>query len=213
MYIPTAKDHKTAGWQPPPVWPLIALLIALFLLMLGSSCSPQKRISNLLDKHPGFALVECEERYPVIETTDTVTVQDSALLAAYEQEFAYLTTMLDSLLSAGCDTVTVERVKELVRYQPAKPCPEKVVTVTKESTAKLEVLRKQCEQTEKDLRSQLATSNKKLAKAEQERDKAVGSLDKVKKQRNRYLWWVILLTVALFRKPLWRLIRKLLIKF
>ena len=213
MYIPTAKDPKAAGWNPPPLGPfLLALLAAFLLVLLGSSCSPQNRMAKLMDKNPGIAAVECEDRFPVLETTDTVTVQDSALLAAYEQEFAYLNTILDSLLSAGCDTVTIEKIREIKTQLPVKPCPEKVVTVTKESTAKLEVLRSQFATKEKDLRSQIVTAQSQIAKCETAKEKAVAKLDRIKKQRNTYLWLLLLLLGWTFRKPLLKAIRLLTIK-
>ncbi|CAB4140423.1 hypothetical protein UFOVP402_30 [uncultured Caudovirales phage] len=213
MYIPTAKDPKAAGWNPPPLGPfLLALLAAFLLVLIGSSCSPQKRISKLLDKHPGIALVECEDR-AIIETgRDTVIVQDTQLLSAYEAEFAYLNTILDSLLSAGCDTVTIEKIRQIKTQLPQRPCPEKIVTVTKESTAKLEVLRLQCATLEKDLRSQIVTARSQIAKCEKQLDDTIEHNYKLRKQRNTYLWLLLLLLGWTFRKPLLKLIRLLTIK-
>jgi hypothetical protein len=200
--------HKAA--QPNyPNWMIIALAISLLLTLLFTSCSPAKRLDRLARNHTPAAAVVCHKYFPILESSDTVTVTDTALLDAYEQEFAYLSHLLDSLLTSGCDTITIERIRELKVQLPSKPCPEKVVTVTKESTARLQVVRDSCNAVAVGLRSQIATANVTVSKATALQLKAESKVKALRKQRNTWLWLFILLAVWTVRKPIFSLITKI----
>ena len=93
-----------------------------------------------MDKLPEAAAKECAERYPVKESIDSVIIIDSALLKNYESEFMVMASLIDSLLSAKCDTVTKIKIKELIKTLPAK-VQIKVITRTIENTAQVQVLR------------------------------------------------------------------------
>jgi len=198
--------------DPPKWWLLVAAVVAYFLMVwLLSGCSPQKKMSGLMDNHPNLAAYECADRFPVIEGTDTIHVEpDSSLLANYEQHFAEYSMMVDSLLSVRCPDGKIE-VIETLKEIPGRPIV-KVVTKTVESTARLDSLKFRFEEERFDLRSQIATSNNNLSKAIDGQKKAEAKLDRVKKQRNTYLWLFIVLMLWTVRKPLVRIIRKLIIK-
>ena len=93
-----------------------------------------------MDKLPEAAAKECAERYPVMESIDSVIVVDSAMLKNYESEFMVMASLIDSLLSAKCDTVTKIKINELIKTMPAK-VQTKVITRTIEKTAQIQVLR------------------------------------------------------------------------
>lgn len=112
----------------------------LIILIFLSSCATPKKLDRLMGKLPEAAAKECAERYPVKESIDSVIVVDSALLKNYESEFFVMASLIDSLLSAKCDTVTKTKVKELIKTLPAK-VQTKVITRTIENTAQVQVLR------------------------------------------------------------------------
>jgi len=191
------------------------LLTLVTIITLLASCHPQKRISRLLDKHPGIAAVECESRFPVLETTDTLIVVDSSALEMYEKEFQYLTAMIDSILSSGCDTVTVEKIKWLKSQMPEKPCQETIVRITKESTAKLEIHKSQFAAKEKEyirqadsLQKKIESQDKALQKTEEQLADAMEKNHKLRGQRNDLFWLLLLAVAFIFRKPLWSLGKK-----
>lgn len=93
-----------------------------------------------MNKLPKAAAKECAERYPVKESIDSIIIIDSAMLKNYESEFMIMASLIDSLLSAKCDTVTKIKIKELIKTLPAK-VQTKVITRTIENTAQVQVLR------------------------------------------------------------------------
>lgn len=112
----------------------------LIILIFFASCATSKKLDRLMDKLPEAAANECAKRYPVKESIDSVIVVDSALLKNYESEFAVMASLIDSLLSAKCDTVIKIKIKELIKTLPAK-VQTKVITRTIENTAQVHVLR------------------------------------------------------------------------
>jgi hypothetical protein len=151
-----------------------------------------------MDKLPDATAKECADRYPIRETIQTITEVDTALLHQYEVEFNYMALLIDSLLSANCDTVHIDKIKEVIKKIPCKP-ETKVIIKTQESTAKLEVLKNDCDKTIKSL-SQINT-------------KIVTDIQKLElknqklKTRNRWMWFVIVcLTIFAFRRQIAKLI-------
>jgi hypothetical protein len=110
-----------------------------------------------MNKLPEAAAKECAERYPVKESIDSIIVVDSAALKNYENELFLLWKQLDSVLSIGCDTITKVKINEIIKTLPAKT-ETKVITRTVENTAKLEVLKNDCDKTIKSL-SEANTQN------------------------------------------------------
>ena len=166
-------------------------LTVLYLLV---SCANPNKLHKMMDKLPEATAKECADRYPIKETIETVTVTDTALLKQYEIEFNYMALLIDSLLSANCDTVHIDNIKEVIKKIPCKP-ETKVIIKTQESTAKLEVLKNDCDKTIKSL-SQINTQN--VTKIH-DLELANGKL----KTRNRWMWVVIVcLTIFAFRRQI-----------
>lgn len=151
-----------------------------------------------MDKLPEATAKECDQRYPIKETIETVTVIDTSLLHQYEVEFNYMALLIDSLLSANCDTVHIDKIKEVIKKIPCKP-ETKVIIKTKESTAKLEVLQNDCDKTI----TSLSQINTKIVA-----DLQILELKNEKlKTRNRWMWLIIVcLTIFAFRRQIAKLI-------
>jgi hypothetical protein len=113
---------------------------ALIILVFFASCATPKKLDRLMNKLSEAAAKECAERYPVKESIDSVILVDSAMLKNYESEFMIMALLIDSLISAKCDTVTKIKIKELIKTLPAK-VQTKVITRTIENTAQVQVLR------------------------------------------------------------------------
>jgi hypothetical protein len=152
----------------------------------------------MMDNLPEATAKECADRYPINETIETITVTDTALLHQYEVEFNYMALLIDSLLSANCDTVHIDKIKEVIKKIPCKP-ETKVIIKTQESTAKIEVLKNDCDKTIKSL-SQINTKIvTDLQKLELKNEKL--------KTRNKWMWVVIIcLSIFSFRRQFAKLI-------
>ncbi len=170
----------------------------ILILCFLASCANPKKLHRMMDKIPVAAAKECAERYPIKEKTDTVSVVDSTLINAYENELFLLWKQLDSVLSVGCDTVVIDRIKDVIRKIPDKP-QIKYIIKTQESTAKLQVLKNDCDKTIKSL-SQINTEN--VAKIN-DLELNNGKL----KARNNWMWLLIVcLTAFSFRRQISKLI-------
>jgi hypothetical protein len=142
----------------------------------------------MMDKLPVAAAKECSERYPIKETIDTVKYEDTELLRAYEDEFRYMSEMIDSLLSAKCDTLYIDKIKEKIQQIPCKP-QIKYIIKTQENTAKLQVLQNDCDKKVAEL-TKISTKNA------TELQFIKGKNDKL---QNRNIWlWVIIILLTLF---------------
>jgi hypothetical protein len=170
----------------------------IFFLFFLASCANPNKLHKMMDKLPEATAKECADRYPIKETIETVTVTDTALLKQYEIEFNYMALLIDSLLSANCDTVHIDKIKEVIKKIPCKP-ETKVIIKTQESTAKLEVLKNDCDKTIKSL-SQINTKIvTDIQKLELKNEKL--------KTRNRWMWFIIVcLTIFAFRRQIAKLI-------
>lgn len=154
-----------------------------------------------MDKLPEATANECAVRFPIKETIETVTITDSALLHQYEIEFEYMAQMIDSLLNSNCDTLKVEKIKQVITKIPCKPTIKYVIK-TQENTAKVKVILDSCEKMSSLLNKKLDISEKKVAELS---DKC----DKYKRQRNRYFWLLVALLIWSFRKPIASLLKSL----
>lgn len=153
----------------------------------------------MMDKLPEASAKECAQRFPIKETIDTVTIEDREIIEAYEEEFKYMSQMIDSLLNAKCDTLYIDKIKEKIRKIPCKP-EIKYIIKTQESTAKAEALRLECDEKEK----QFIETN---AKIETELQAAKDKNSKLQ-IRNIWLWLIIvLLTLFSFRRQIFNLVR------
>ncbi len=172
------------------------LYLSVFYFLI--SCANPKKLHRMMDNLPEASAKECADRYPIKEKTDTVSVVDSALINAYENELFLLWKQLDSILSAGCDTQYITRIKDIIKTKPAKP-ETKYIIKTQESTAKLQVLKNDCDKTIKSL-SQINTQNvTKIHGLELTNGKL--------KTRNKWMWVIIIcLSIFSFRRQFAKLI-------
>jgi hypothetical protein len=140
----------------------------LSVLYLLASCANPKKLHRMMDKIPDATAKECADRYPIRETIDTVAMVDSALLLDYQLEFMRLSIMIENI--------------------PCKP-QTKIITKTQESTAKLQVLKNDCDKTIKSL-SQINTENvTKIHKLELKNGKL----------RGRIIWmWFLIVGLFIF---------------
>jgi hypothetical protein len=175
----------------------ILLIIGLFSII---GCANSKKLHKMMDKLPEATAKECSDRFPIKETTDTLYTVDSNLLKAYEDEYTRLNSSIDSLLNEGCDTMYITKIKEVIKTLPAKT-NTKVVVKTKENTAKLEVLKNDCNKTITSL-SQINTQNvTKIHELEIKNGKL--------STRIGWLWLIIIcLTIFSFRRQILKLIIK-----
>ena len=153
-----------------------------------------------MDKLPEASAKECADRYPIKETIQEVTITDTALLNQYEIEFEYMSYLIDSLLSANCDTIKIEKIKEVIRKIPCKP-QTKVIIKTQENTAKQQVIIDSCQKISSEL-------NAKLDKQIQISNELTAKLHNVKGQRNFLIWLVMALLFWTFRKVIILLLKR-----
>jgi hypothetical protein len=151
----------------------------------------------MMDKLPFNAADECAQRFPIKERIDTLMIEDTALINAYLSEYHYMSQMIDSLLDAKCDTLYIDKIKEKIKQIPCKP-QIKYIIKTQESTAKLEVLKNDCDKKVAEL-SQINTKN--VIEIQNLKDKNSKLLI-----RNIWMWVIIIaLTLFSFRRQIFRL--------
>ena len=176
------------------------IIFGVFCMML-QSCLLSKKLDKFFDKKPVLAAQKCAEKFPIKETIDTVIVVDSATLQAYELEFVHLYLMLDSLLG---NEVSDSVKREIVTVFQEKKVPVikyKYITRTLENTAKIQVVKD-------SLTAQINDLNDNYSKITDEYLKEKEKAEKYKKQRNINFWWIVLLVVFIFRKPILKIITK-----
>jgi len=147
-----------------------------------------------MDKLPEATAKECSDRFPIKETIETITIEDTALIKQYEIEFNYMAGLIDSLLSANCDTVQIEKIKEVIQKIPCKPITKYIIK-TQENTAKTQVILDSCQKVSSLLNNKLDNINKQLIITEKK-------CDKYKYQRDWLFWLVIALLIFIFRKQI-----------
>jgi hypothetical protein len=180
----------------------------LIIAVLFQSCLLPKKLDKFFDKKPVLAAQKCAEKFPIKETIDTVIVVDSATLQAYEMEFVYLYSMLDSLLGHQVSDSVKREIVTVFQEKKVPVIKYKYITRTVENTAKYQVLIDSCQ----NLTSQNMAKIDKISKEKElyltqyinEKAKA----EKYKKQRNINFWWIVLLLVFIFRKPILKIITK-----
>jgi CHASE3 domain sensor protein len=155
----------------------------------------------MMDKLPEATAKECDQRFPIKETIDTIQVPDDELIAAYEREYAGMYAMIDSLINAKCDTVYKDKIIEIIKKIPGKPQIKHIVK-TKENTAKQQVIIDSCQK----MSSQL---NQKLDKQIQISNELTAKLHNVKGQRNWLFWLVMALLFWTFRRFIGLLLKRL----
>ena len=170
----------------------------LVFLLLLASCANPKKLHKMMDKLPEATAKECDQRYPIKETTDTIEVQDTALLKLYELELYSLWRQLDSVLSNHVEDSIKTVIQTIIKDNPIEVIKYKHIIKTKESTAKLEVLQNDCDKTITSL-SQINSQN--ATEIQSLKDKNAKLL-----VRNIWMWVIIIaLAVFSFRKQIFRI--------
>lgn len=176
--------------------------------MLFAACVTPKKLNRIMNKLPKETAKQCAVRFPIKETIDTVTIIDSAMLQAYEMEFVYLYSMLDSLLGNQVDDQTKKEIVTIFQEKKVPVIKYKYITKVQESSAKcqvkidslLDILDGRDSYIE-GLTAEKEHFGEKYIKAKEDSDR-------YKKQRNSLYWWILLLLLALFRKPIALLITR-----
>ncbi len=189
----------------------IYIIFAFFGITLFSCYTP-KKLNKVMNKLPEAAAKECAARFPIKETTDTVIVVDSTTLQAYEMEFVYLYSMLDSLLGGEVSDSVKHEIVTVFQEKKVPVIKYKYITKTVENTAKYQVLLDSCNKISKDNLSKIDKITKEKEDFNKKYNDAKYNADKYKKERNKSYWWIFLLLILLFRKPLIRVASKLITK-
>lgn len=171
------------------------------------ACNTPKKLTKIMNKLPKETAKECAARFPIKETIDTFTVIDSSLLQAYEMEFVYLYSMLDSLLGEQINDSIKKEIVTIFQEKKVPVIKYKYITKVQESSAKcqvkidslLDILDGNNSYIE-GLTAEKEHYGKKYAEAKE-------SADKYRKQRNSLYWWLLVLLIILFRKPIIKLIK------
>lgn len=190
----------------------IKYVILWIICIIFQSCLLPKKLDKFFNKKPTLAAQKCVQYFPIKETIDTVIVVDSTTLQAYEMEFVYLYQMLDSILG---EQVNDSIKKEIVTIFQEKKVPVikyKYITKTVESTARCQVLLDSMQNIQTDLDGYIEGLMAEKEHYGKKYLEAKDNADKYKKQRNRYMWWLLIVLLALFRKPLIRAANKLITK-
>ena len=172
----------------------------LFFLLLITSCANPKKLHKMMDKLPEASAKECADRFPIKETIEEKIIVDSSLLNQYEIEFQYMAHLIDSLLLENCDTVQIEKIKEVISKVPCKP-ETKVIIKTQENTAKQQVIIDSCQKLSSLLHKKLDIETQKVKELTDKNGK-------LSRQRDNLFWLIVLLIISLFRRPLLRIITK-----
>jgi hypothetical protein len=184
------------------------IIFCAFWGVLFAACNTPKKLNKVMNKLPKAAAKECAARFPIKETTDTVTVIDSAMLQAYEMEFIYLYHIVDSLLGSQVDIGTKKEIVKIFQEKKVPVIKYKYITKTVESTAKIQTIKDSLTVLIDELSQDVKEKHNEYIATYYdytiEREKA----EKFKRQRNLNFLWILFLLLALFRKPIALLITK-----
>ena len=183
---------------------LIAIIYSL------TSCQTERKATRFMSEHPNVLAKICDEKFPVIPSVDTFVTIDSAVLLQYEREFGNLYYLIDSLISNdSIKTVIQTQIKTVSRpvYKT------KTITVTKENTRKLqlcnaekEALFEQMEENERDYELNIQGFENELNEADKQIQDLKDKVNRTRKQRNKFMWLLIAMTIFAFRRQIVKLI-------
>lgn len=171
------------------------------------ACNTPNKLHKMMDKLPEASAKECSQRFPIMETTDTLTVYDTALIKAYEMEFGYLYYMLDSLLGKQIPDSTKKEIVTIFQDKKVPVIKYKYITKTQESSATAQVIRDSCQKMSTLLNKKLDKLNQTLDTEIDKVSKLSDKCDRYKRQRNTYLWLLIALIILIIRKPISSIIK------
>jgi hypothetical protein len=193
------------------MWKIYIILASFWFALFA--CNTPKKLNKVMNKLPEASAKECAVRFPIKETIDTITIQDNELLEAYEKEFTYLYSILDSVLGQQIPDSVKEKIVTVIQEKQVPIIEYKYIIKTQESTAKLQVLKDSCTAKIDKLNKEHAAFKDKLLSTENKLNVISAKYEDVKKERNKLYWWLILLLIALFRRPIFKGIKRLVTKF
>ena len=187
---------------------LIAVYFAIVLSLI--SCQTERKATRFMSEHPNVLAKICDEKFPVIPSVDTFVTIDSMLLAQYEREFSNLYYLIDSLISNDSIKTVIQTQIKTVKEPVYKT---KTITVTKENTRKLqlcnaekEALREQMEENERDYELNIQGFKIALDESEKEKQELKDKVNRTRKQRNKFMWLLIGMSIFAFRRQILKLI-------
>jgi len=185
----------------------------LFLSLFLVSCLLPKKLDKFFDKKPTLAAKKCEEVFPIKETIDTLIVVDSTTLQAYEMEFVYLHSILDSLLGGEVSDSVKREIVTVFQEKKVPVIKYKYITKTVENTRKLQIVKDSLTVIIDELTQDVKEKHKEYIAAYKDYTVEKEKADKYKRQMDNLYWWILILLMLLFRKPIARTASKLVTKF
>jgi hypothetical protein len=176
---------------------LIAIIYSL------TSCQTERKAAKFYAKNPTALAKICDEKFPVIPSVDTFVTIDSAVLLQYEREFSNLYYLIDSLISNDSIKTVIQTQIKTVKEPVYKT---KTVTITKENTARLAALREQMEENERDYQLNIQGFEHELDEADKQIQELTDKVNRTRKQRNKFMWLLIGMTIFAFRRQIVKLI-------
>ena len=180
-------------------------LIAIYFAIIYSltSCQTERKAARFMAEHPNVLARICDEKFPVIPSVDTLVTVDSMLLAQYEREFSNLYYLIDSLISNDSIKTVIQTQIKTVKEPVYKT---KTITVTKENTARLAACKAQMEENERDYELNIQGFKIALDESEKEKQELKDKVNRTRKQRNKFMWLLIAMTIFAFRRQIVKLI-------
>jgi hypothetical protein len=183
---------------------LIAIIYSL------TSCQTERKATRFMAEHPNILAKICDEKFPVIPSVDTFVTIDSMLLSQYEREFSNLYYLIDSLISNDSIKTVIQTQIKTVKEPVYKT---KTITVTKENTRKLQLcnaekdaLREQMEENERDYELNIQGFKIALDESEKEKQELKDKVNRTRKQRNKFMWLLIGVSIFAFRRQIVKLL-------
>jgi hypothetical protein len=176
---------------------LIAIIYSL------TSCQTERKATRFMAEHPNVLAKICDEKFPVIPSVDTFVTIDSILLSQYEREFSNLYYLIDSLISNDSIKTVIQTQIKTVKEPVYKT---KTVTITKENTARLAACKEQMEENERDYELNIQGFKIALDESEKEKQELKDKVNRTRKQRNKFMWLLIAMTIFAFRRQIVKLL-------
>jgi chromosome segregation ATPase len=125
------------------------------------------------------------------------------LLSQYEREFGNLYYLIDSLISNDSIKTVIQTQIKTVKEPIYKT---KTVTITKENTARLAACKEQMEENERDYELNIQGFENELNEADKQIQELKDKVNRTRKQRNKFMWLLVAMTIFAFRRQIVKLI-------
>jgi uncharacterized protein HemX len=111
--------------------------------------------------------------------------------------------LIDSLISNDSIKTVIQTQIKTVKEPVYKT---KTITVTKENTARLEALRDQMEENERDYELNIQGFENELNEADKQIQELKDKVNRTRKQRNKFMWLLIAMSIFAFRRQIVKLL-------